>query len=60
MAATWAEEGKMKRVDLPFLTCGIPAMQMDGGGSSGLHFEGRYIVPPGRNVSNALVVAERM
>lgn len=35
------------------------AMQMDSGGSSGLYFQGKYIVQPGRNVSNALVVIEK-
>ncbi len=36
----------------------IDAMNLDGGASSGLYFNGRYITKPGREISNALVVIE--
>ena len=32
------------------------AMNLDGGASSGLWCDGRYLVTPGREISNALVV----
>lgn len=35
------------------------AMNLDGGASSGLLFEGRYITQPGRSLSNCLVVVEK-
>ncbi len=36
----------------------IEAMNLDGGGSSALYHNGKYISAPGRNISNALVVKE--
>jgi|GEM_PF-5053383 len=33
------------------------AMNLDGGASSGLYYNGSYLTPPGRNLSNAIVVA---
>lgn len=35
------------------------AMNLDGGASSGLWVNGRYITAPGRNISNALIVVKR-
>ncbi|GMB09325.1 phosphodiester glycosidase family protein [Thermolongibacillus altinsuensis] len=35
------------------------AMNLDGGASSGLYFNGRYITNPDRQISNALVIVER-
>jgi exopolysaccharide biosynthesis protein len=35
------------------------AMNLDGGASSGLWANGRYLTAPGRNISNALVVVKR-
>lgn len=35
------------------------AMNLDGGASSGLYFQGRYLTTPGRNLSNSLVVVEK-
>lgn len=35
------------------------AMNLDGGASSGLWADGRYLTSPGRNISNALVVLKR-
>lgn len=35
------------------------AINLDGGASSGLYFEGKYITQPGRQISNALVVIEK-
>ena len=35
------------------------AMNLDGGASSGLLFDGRYITQPGRSLSNCLVVVEK-
>ena len=32
------------------------AMNLDGGASSGLVYEGKYLTKPGRALSNALVV----
>ncbi|GEO27566.1 hypothetical protein AAC03nite_33510 [Alicyclobacillus acidoterrestris] len=32
------------------------AMNLDGGSSAGLYLNGRYVTPPGRNLSTALVV----
>jgi hypothetical protein len=32
------------------------AMNLDGGASSGLYYNGKYITQPGRNISNALLV----
>lgn len=32
------------------------AMNLDGGASSGLWANGRYLVPPGRQINNALVI----
>ncbi len=34
------------------------AMNLDGGASSGLWFDGRYLVTPGREIPNALVVLQ--
>lgn len=34
----------------------LEAMALDGGASSGLYYEGKYLTQPGRNISNALVV----
>lgn len=34
------------------------AMNLDGGGSSALYYDGRYRVGPGRNIPNALVFSE--
>lgn len=36
----------------------VDAMNLDGGASSGLFFNGKYISTPGRLISNALVVVE--
>ncbi|MFE8696457.1 stalk domain-containing protein [Cytobacillus sp. FJAT-53684] len=33
----------------------VQAMNLDGGASSGIYFNGKYLVKPGRNLSNALV-----
>ena len=35
------------------------AMNLDGGGSSGLWFKGKYLVRPGRHVSNGLLLCPR-
>ncbi|QGG46579.1 stalk domain-containing protein [Heliorestis convoluta] len=35
------------------------AMNLDGGASSGLYYQGRYVTTPGRNLSNSLVVVPR-
>ncbi len=35
------------------------AINLDGGASSGLYFQGKYITQPGRQISNALVVVEK-
>lgn len=35
------------------------AINLDGGGSSALYYKGQYKVGPGRNIPNAIVVAER-
>lgn len=35
------------------------AINLDGGGSSALYYNGSYKVGPGRNIPNAIVVAER-
>ncbi len=35
------------------------AMNLDGGASSGLWVEGRYLTAPGRDVSHALVIVKR-
>lgn len=35
------------------------AMNLDGGASSGLYLNGKYITRPGRNLSNALVVVKQ-
>ncbi|MGH2372803.1 MAG: phosphodiester glycosidase family protein [bacterium] len=35
------------------------AMNLDGGASSGLWVEGRYLTAPGRDVSHALVIVRR-
>lgn len=32
------------------------AMNLDGGASSGLYYNGRYMTYPGRNISNALLI----
>lgn len=32
------------------------AMNLDGGASSGLYYNGKYLTTPGRKISNALVV----
>ncbi|MUG88969.1 copper amine oxidase [Paenibacillus timonensis] len=32
------------------------AMNLDGGASSGLYYNGKYLTPPGRKISNALIV----
>jgi len=37
----------------------VEAMALDGGGSSGLYFEDRYITRPGRQLSNALLFVPR-
>lgn len=34
----------------------IHALNLDGGGSSGLYYKGKYVANPGRMVSNAIVV----
>ncbi|MFA5030808.1 MAG: phosphodiester glycosidase family protein, partial [Patescibacteria group bacterium] len=34
------------------------ALNLDGGGSSALYYDGQYRVGPGRNIPNALVFAE--
>lgn len=34
----------------------VDAINLDGGASSGVYYNGSYIVEPGRNISNALVV----
>ncbi|CAH2213295.1 phosphodiester glycosidase family protein [Tepidibacter aestuarii] len=36
------------------------AMCMDGGASSSLYYQGKYITLPGRNINNALVFAEEV
>jgi len=36
------------------------AMNLDGGASSGLYFDGRYLTPPGRNLSNCLAIIKRV
>ncbi|HEY3417824.1 MAG TPA: phosphodiester glycosidase family protein [Armatimonadota bacterium] len=35
------------------------AMNLDGGASSGLWLKGKYLTPPGRAISNALLVVEK-
>lgn len=35
----------------------VQAMNMDGGASSGLYYDGKYVTKPGRPISNALVIA---
>ena len=35
------------------------AMNLDGGASSCLYYKGSYLVSPGRNISNALLVVAR-
>ena len=35
------------------------AMNLDGGASSGLWVEGRYVTAPGRDVSHAVVIVRR-
>jgi len=35
------------------------AMNLDGGASSGLYFQGRYLTSPGRNLSNSIVVVQK-
>jgi exopolysaccharide biosynthesis protein len=32
------------------------AMNLDGGASSGLYYNGKYLTTPGRQISNAIVV----
>lgn len=34
----------------------VDAMNLDGGASSGMYYNGKYITTPGRNISNALLV----
>lgn len=34
----------------------VEAMNLDGGASSGLYYQGKYLTSPGRNLSNALVL----
>ncbi|MBB6735982.1 phosphodiester glycosidase family protein [Cohnella zeiphila] len=34
----------------------VQAMNLDGGASSGLYYNGRYVTKPGRPISNALVI----
>ncbi len=36
----------------------IHAMNLDGGASSGIYFNGSYLVKPGRNLSNALIFSK--
>jgi exopolysaccharide biosynthesis protein len=36
------------------------AMCMDGGASSGLYYEGKYITSPGRNINNAIIFTEEI
>lgn len=36
------------------------AMCMDGGASSGLYYEGKYITSPGRNINNSIVFTEEI
>ncbi|MBF8983621.1 phosphodiester glycosidase family protein [Lutibacter sp. B2] len=36
------------------------AMCMDGGASSALYYEGKYVTNPGRNINNGLVFIEKM
>lgn len=36
------------------------AMCMDGGASSSLYYQGKYITSPGRNINNALVLTEEI
>ncbi|MFH0887458.1 MAG: phosphodiester glycosidase family protein [bacterium] len=35
------------------------AMNLDGGASSGLYYKGKYVTPPGRLISNALLIMEK-
>jgi exopolysaccharide biosynthesis protein len=35
------------------------AMNLDGGASSGLYFNGKYIRTPGREISNAILVIKK-
>lgn len=34
-------------------------MNLDGGASSGLYYNGKYLTAPGRKISNALIVTYR-
>ncbi|MBN2981031.1 phosphodiester glycosidase family protein [Cohnella algarum] len=36
----------------------LQAMNLDGGASSGLYYDGKYVTKPGRPIGNALVVSE--
>jgi len=35
------------------------AMNLDGGASSGLWVQGKYLVQPGRSISNALLILKK-
>jgi len=35
------------------------AMNLDGGASSGLFYQGKYLTTPGRDISNALLILKR-
>lgn len=37
----------------------VEAMNLDGGASSGLYYNGKYLTKPGRNLSNSLVVIKK-
>lgn len=37
----------------------VEAMNLDGGASSGLYYNGKYLTKPGRNLSNSLVVVKK-
>ena len=53
-SATMQQLGQVMKA----LGCG-DAMNLDGGASSGLWFRGKYVTPPGRDISNALLVLAR-
>ena len=51
---------KMQELAALMLTLGAEnAMSLDGGDSSGLWFDGRYVTKPGRQIPNAILVFER-
>jgi exopolysaccharide biosynthesis protein len=53
-------ELKMQELAALMLMLGAEdAMSLDGGASSGLWFDGKYVAKPGREIPNAILVYER-